>query len=148
MRAPVSRSGRAARAPVSRSGRAARALRGSNVVEFALILPVLLMLITGIIDFGWATAVRTIAVSAARTGARAGALTAQADGPDGIAVTAAADKWRSVGLPLTPTIVAFRTGTPELMVVRVRIDLATLIGFVLGPQTLEITSVQRMEDQP
>jgi Flp pilus assembly protein TadG len=125
-----------------------RERRGANAIEFALILPVLLMLITGIMDYGYAYAVRTVASTAARTGARIGALTPQADNPDTAALTAAVAKWQSVGMPVTPTIVAFRSGDPELMVVRVRVDLASLVGLVVGPGSLEITAVHRMQDQP
>lgn len=125
-----------------------RARRGSNVVEFALIAPVLFALLTGIIDYGWSFTLRSVANASARAGARVGALTPQAQDPDGAALDGATAHWTSMGLPLTPTIVAFRTGTPEVMVVRVRVELATLIGFVVGPDTLEVTAVQRMEFQP
>lgn len=125
-----------------------RARRGSNVVEFALIAPILFALLTGIIDYGWHFAVRSIATASARAGARAGAVTPQTSGPDTAAIDAASDRWTGTGLPLTPTVVAFRTGTPEMMVVRVRVDLASLIGFVIGPGSIEVTAVQRMEEQP
>lgn len=128
--------------------RSPRSRRGANAVEFALILPILLALITGIMDYGYSYAVRTVANTAARAGARAGALTPQDEDPDTAATDAAAAKWISVGMPLTPTMVAFRTGTPEVMVVRMRVDLTTLVGLVLGPSTVEVTAVQRMEDQP
>lgn len=128
---------------------ARRNRRGANVIEFALILPVLLALMTGIMDFGWAFAVRTAATTAARAGARAGALTPRDLLPEDAATTAAGDKWASLGLPMTPTVVAFRQGTaPEVMVVRIRIDLDSLFGLVLGPHTFDITEIRRMEDQP
>lgn len=129
--------------------RTLRPRRGANAIEFALILPVLLVLLTGIMDYGYAYAVRNAANAAARAGARAGALTAQVEGPDVAATDAAAARWLSVGLPLTPTMVAFRTTTvPQQMVVRIRVDLASLIGLVVGPGTIEVTAIQRMEDQP
>jgi Flp pilus assembly protein TadG len=122
--------------------------RGSNIIEFALVMPVLFGLLTGIIDYGWTFAVRSAATSAARAGARAGAVTPQTENPDGEALTGATSQWTDMGLPLTPTMVAFRTGTPEVMVVRVRVDLASLVGLVIGPGSVEVTAVQRMEDQP
>ena len=122
--------------------------RGANAIEFALILPVLLALITGIMDYGFDMAVRNVANAAARSGARAGALTGQDEAPETAATDAAAARWSAVGLPLTPTMVAFRTGAPELMVVRIRVDMESLVGFVVGPEQIEVTAIQRMEEQP
>ena len=48
--------------------------RGAAVVEFAIIFPVLVMLIFGVIDFGRAFFLRNNLVAAAREGARAGAV--------------------------------------------------------------------------
>lgn len=126
--------------------------RGANAIEFALIMPVLALLFTGIIDYGWIYLIRTSAVTAARAGARAGAFTVQTGGPESIASTAALNKWNSLGVPVvvtTPDIVAFRTGTPELMVVRVSVDTGSLIGLVPQPTgDIIVTASQPMEDQP
>jgi len=122
--------------------------RGANAVEFALVLPVLLTFTFGVIDLGWAHLLRHAASSAATRGARSGALTAQTGGPDGRAVAAAQARWNELGLAAAPTIVAFRQGDPEIMVVRVQAPLEPLIGFVVSEGTVEVTAVQRMEDQP
>lgn len=53
--------------------RLTRDSRGTAVVEFAIVFPVLAMLLFGVIDFGRAYFLRTNLVSAAREGARAGA---------------------------------------------------------------------------
>lgn len=53
--------------------RALRSTRGAAVVEFAIIFPVLAMLIFGVIDFGRAFFLRTNLVAAVREGARSGA---------------------------------------------------------------------------
>jgi Flp pilus assembly protein TadG len=45
---------------------------GSNIVEFALILPLLLVLVFGIIDFGLALFDKAVITNASREGARAG----------------------------------------------------------------------------
>ena len=55
------------------SGRKARD-RGATAVEFALVLPLLLLLVCGIIDFGRALNAEIILTQAAREGARLGAL--------------------------------------------------------------------------
>jgi|DewCreStandDraft_1066081.scaffolds.fasta_scaffold00058_64 Flp pilus assembly protein TadG len=54
------------------AARRRRACRGQSVVEFALALPLLVLLIFGIIDFGRALNVVVILSNAAREGARAG----------------------------------------------------------------------------
>jgi Flp pilus assembly protein TadG len=68
---------------VSRAQFSARALlrpgardrdRGATAVEFALLLPMLLLLIFGIIDFGRALNAQITLTQAARTGARLAAL--------------------------------------------------------------------------
>ncbi len=58
--------------------------RGAAVVEFALILPVLMLFVFGIVEFGRAYSARIQLTSAVREGARAVAL-----GNDGVAATQA-----------------------------------------------------------
>lgn len=48
--------------------------RGAAALEFAIVLPVLLMLLLGIIDFGLVMGARSEVANAAREGARASAL--------------------------------------------------------------------------
>lgn len=124
--------------------------RGGNAIEFALIMPVLAAILTGIIDYGWLYMIRTSATTAARAGARAGAFTAQAADPEGTASTAALNKWLELGLPVPdPDVVAFRSGDPELMVVRVSVDTGSLIGLVPKPSgDIIVTASQPMEEQP
>jgi len=122
--------------------------RGVNAVEFAIILPVLLTFAFGIIDLGWAHMLRNGASSAAAAGARAGALTSQDADPNAKAAAAALARWNELDLPAQPTIVAFRQGTPQTLVVRVAVPLNELVGLVVGPEQIEVTVAQRMEDQP
>jgi Flp pilus assembly protein TadG len=48
--------------------------RGASAVEFALVLPIMLMLVLGIIDFGLMIHEKTMLANAAREGARNGAI--------------------------------------------------------------------------
>ncbi len=48
--------------------------RGAAIVEFAIIFPVLIVLLFGVIDFGRAFFLRNNLIAAAREGARAGAV--------------------------------------------------------------------------
>lgn len=54
--------------------------RASTVVEFAVISPLLITLLFGIIEFGWAFMVRQIVTNAAREGARVAAV----QSPEGV----------------------------------------------------------------
>jgi Flp pilus assembly protein TadG len=72
-----------------RLGRRARDERGAAAVEFALVLPVLLLIIFGIIDFGRMLYTKITITEAAQTGARAGAIFGQAKGEDQAKLAAA-----------------------------------------------------------
>ena len=54
--------------------------RGAAALEFALVLPVLLIIVFGIIDFGRMLNAKIVLTQAAREGARAAAVGTQADG--------------------------------------------------------------------
>src|SRR5207253_7262975 len=53
--------------------------RGSALVEFAMVLPLLFMLVFGFIEFGRAMMVESLLVNGAREGARAATLAAETD---------------------------------------------------------------------
>ncbi|MBR0575255.1 pilus assembly protein [Proteiniclasticum sp. BAD-10] len=48
--------------------------RGQAVIEFVLVLPILLMLILGVLEFGWLYSAKIVATSAVREGARTRAV--------------------------------------------------------------------------
>jgi len=64
--------------------------RGSAAVEFALVMPVLLVLVLGIVEFGRAYNVQTTVSAAAREGARVMALQSSPSDARAAAVAAAA----------------------------------------------------------
>ena len=57
-----------------RVGSSARRRRGVAVVEMAVVLPLLLALLFGIIEFGWVFMIRQTVVNAAREGCRVAVL--------------------------------------------------------------------------
>ena len=69
------RTRRTARASIiSLKGRLFRAARGQSLVEFALVIPILLILVFGIIDFGMGLRSYISLTNATREGARFGAI--------------------------------------------------------------------------
>ena len=67
-----------------------RSRRGQEVVEMALVLPLLLILVFGMVDFGLLVYDKAIVTNAAREGARAGVVFAP--DPGVIAGVAAPDR--------------------------------------------------------
>jgi Flp pilus assembly protein TadG len=63
----------------ARLGRLVRDTRGSEVVEFALVLPVLLLVVAGIIDMGVLFNNYQVVTNAAREGARLAAIPASSE---------------------------------------------------------------------
>lgn len=78
--------------------------RGAAAVEFALVLPVLLLVIFGIIDFGRMLYAKITLAEAAREGARAAALVGQSAGQSQVAKSVTGLD-TSAG-PVTATVVA------------------------------------------
>lgn len=74
--------------------------RGSAAVEFALVLPILLMLIFAIVDFGRMLSAKITVTEAAREGARAAALVGEDQGVRRVYAAT-----RDLGDGVTPTVV-------------------------------------------
>ena len=70
--------------PAHRRLSTTRRRRGHSHVEFALILPVLLMFLYGIMEYGWMFFQRTAVQEAARQGCRAGATMAPDEDYDAV----------------------------------------------------------------
>jgi len=109
----------------------ARDSRGQSVVEFALVLPLLLVLVFGITEFGRAWLTMNVLTSAAREGARLAVVTA----PDEGRVIARVEEVCAAGR-ITPTGV-FVTGPdvadPDRRVtVTVEANFRVVTGSILG----------------
>ncbi|MCW2918972.1 MAG: TadE family protein [Actinomycetia bacterium] len=107
--------------------------RGAAAVEFALILPVLMLFVFGIIDFGRAYWAKITVTEAAREAVRTVALTPDGSDPSG--------KGKNIGAqaanPLTVTVSPTSTcdsGQPEASVtVTYQFSSATLFTALNGP---------------
>jgi Flp pilus assembly protein TadG len=98
-----------------------RSERGAELIEFALTLPLLLLLVLGIIEFGFLFQEYEVVTNAAREGARIGALIPSAGYTTGNATTRITDYMAAGGLDLAqatpaPTVVTSQvaiTGTTK-----------------------------------
>jgi Flp pilus assembly protein TadG len=109
--------------------------RGAVTVEFALILPILLVLLVGIIEFGQAYNTQIALQGAAREGARALAL----DEDVGAAVTAAAG-----GITMTASSSGGCGGGAPFASVTTSTVFTFSIPFInLGSKTLDATASMR-----
>ncbi|HQF02856.1 MAG TPA: TadE/TadG family type IV pilus assembly protein [Phycicoccus sp.] len=111
--------------------------RGAAAVEFALILPILLVLIGGIVDFGRAFFAQVVITNAAREGARAAVV-----GADASARAAAA----ASGLPSAPAVTA--GSCPSTGSAQVTVTVVTPFDWILlGPALSLIPGPELLPDQ-
>ena len=84
---------------------ALRSERGQNLVEFALVIPVLLLLVFGIAEFGRAWMTQNIMTGAAREAARIAVVQASGGGWNGTAANARATQiLASAGIAATVSV--------------------------------------------
>lgn len=122
--------------------------RGQAVIEFALVLPLLLVILFGIVEFARAWMTMSVLTSAAREGARLAAVTA----PDVSLVTTRVNEvCSSAGLTVKDvTVTAPDSDDPtRRLSVTVETDFTVLLGEILGTFKgtipLRATSVMRHE---
>ena len=131
--------------------------RGAAVVEFALVLPLLLMLVLGAIDWGWYFYAREVVTNAAREGARTGSVSAVgSDDATSAASSAASTYLSSLNLTggtvnvTTPDVTVGATVTHTVRVV-VTFPAGSLTGFTLPgftslvPSSITATAQMRGE---
>jgi Flp pilus assembly protein TadG len=148
-----SRNGNAPRP--GRSGRVSDA--GQGLVEFTLILPVFLIILFGIIEFGWAMRAYVIEQNAAREGARYWAITGKPGGGCSDITTQITNKAPTLGGLTTTYDIDGTTTTTCLAVspsaIGVQADytynfitpLGTFITSIAGPLTISSKATMRVE---
>jgi Flp pilus assembly protein TadG len=133
--------------------RSRHAQRGAAAIEFALILPLFLILVLGAIDWGWYFFIDQLVTNAAREGARAGTmLPPRPTSTAGQAETAAQDAGlaflQRVRLNRTGVVATYTTvdGTDAISVT-VTYPVGSLTGFLrtLVPANARATSVMRWQ---
>lgn len=100
-----------------------RGERGTAALEFALVLPMLLMLVFGIIELGGAWYHKQMLVNASREGARLGSmLTAEGDFGDVDVENHVADVLQQAGYPGAFTVTSTGAANPTGSLVTVQVD--------------------------
>ena len=121
-----------------RLGSHRRGDRGASAVEFALVLPILILLVMGILEFGWLFNGWITLTGAAREGARVAAVES-GDGPVVDAVNAHATTFQAA-----PVVAINRSG--GTVTVSVTGNLQPLVGFFrTGPWVIEADATMRRE---
>ena len=80
------------------SGRRSVRKRGQAMVEFALVLPIFLIVLSGILDFGFMLYSRMTVINAAREGARAAVMVASTGNEDQVAQAAVTSAVAGTGI--------------------------------------------------
>lgn len=117
---------------------------GSAAIEFGLVLPLLLVVVVGIIDYGQIHFTRLTMTNAAREGARVGVTMAENDAQAAAVATTSSYLGRAgVDAVVTATVPSQSTPT---VTVTVTIDpYEPLIGLVPTPGSLRVSASMRWE---
>ena len=129
---------------------------GAAAVEFALVLPLLLMLVLGAIDWGWYFFLREVVTNASREGARAGAVTITESPADFPLVTDAAenaanDYLTNLGLSGNHAVATTSGANVYEVSVVVTYPVGSITGFTLPgyaslvPTQIQATTQMRIE---
>lgn len=123
---------------------------GAVAVEFALVLPLLLLIVGGAMSWGRVLSREVLLVQVARDAALAGARTGSDDGPADVAMARAQEGLEAAGFDcsaatITVTPVALAAGSA----IEVRIEVAGdhLVDVVPLPDRLIAATIARLDDQ-
>lgn len=128
-----------------------RQRRGSQAIEFAIILPVLMAIIAGMVDYGWYFYQQQRLTVAVRDGVRVGSVSEWEDDPASLAEDRVRVAYSETGLdPEALTLSASIEGSVPNKMVRVEATQAfsPMFGLVPTPGALSAVLTMRLEDQP
>lgn len=119
-------------------GRHSPRARGAAVVEFAVVLPLLLTILFGIIEYGWVFMVRQTLQTAAREGTRI-AILQTSTAPYTAALNRVADIMHPTGLTYSVSMTHATTAVPvETITVTVPFADVSLMGGFFGAHTNDL----------
>lgn len=130
-----------------------RQRRGASAVEFAVVMPVFVLMVFGMIEIGRAVMVQQVLVNASREGARVGVLDGKTDADVRTKVN---EYLQAASLPsATAQQIEFPQGTPQSVGYGNPVEVKVQLGFgqvswlatpiYLGGKTLEASTVMRRE---
>jgi len=119
--------------------------RGGVAVEMALVLPVLLVLLVGTVDWGWFFVQQAGVVVIARDAAHAGVLDSEA--PAAAAAARASAALTASGVPATGQVVQVTETSASVgpvLTVAVQVTFEPLLGLVPCPEHLSARTTMRL----
>ena len=124
--------------------------RGAAAVEFALVAPLFIMLVMGMLDYGYYFYLDLICSNAAREAARQGAVAGTTGDATGDAVAKGTAILSAAGLDIGPnqpsvSVAAAPSAADRAVTVTVSGDFTPLVGFVPVPDRLEAIATMRFE---
>jgi hypothetical protein len=134
----------------------ARARRAATAIEFALALPLLVVLMAAVLDYGWFFFAESLAVHAVREAARQGSMVSESSDPNGgeVASGVIAEAMAQAGFDCTAgsgacVVTTSYTG-PEggrLLQIDVRVAYVGLTGIVPVPEAISARASAFLEGQ-
>lgn len=125
-----------------------RARRGGNAIEFALVVPVFVAILAGIVDYGWYQQQQALVAASVRRAARAGSAADETVDPTTTAKARLDDELEQYGLALGSQTIEIRGTTPDQAVyVETRIPYEPLIGLLPVPGQHVAGVAMRLEVQ-
>lgn len=122
--------------------------RGGVAIELAVVLPVLLVIVAGVLEWGQIVVAEVAITQVARDAALAGARTEKAENPDAIALARAQAALTQAGfVGGTVHVAEVAVGADEGLAVTVSAPYHRTIPLVPTPATLTATVTARLEDQ-
>jgi hypothetical protein len=127
--------------------------RGAAALEFAMMLPVVLLIISAVLDYSWYLNQATAVVNATREGARMGATVDIPLGADAEAISHTTRALESYGIPCESSGVCTvraaygRVASMNALTVSVEAPFQPLFGLVPTPEVLRGELTMALEDQ-
>ncbi len=129
--------------------------RGAAAVEFAITLPVVLLLLSAVLDYGWVLHQKSNMVVALKGAARLGAAIyrGSSPGPAMVARTQAMDSLAAMGLPCPGDACQVKADLVSIagqqaLQLDATVDWSPLFGLVPTPTALHVSQTMVLDDQP
>jgi uncharacterized membrane protein len=125
---------------------------GSITVEFAFALPIVLVLLAAVVEWGWLLAREAALVQVVREAAHAGARTPQEDDPEAIALLRARADLQAAGFDpdaasLSASVYSSGTAAEEVIELSLELPYEPIVGLLPIPAQLRSEITMRLEDQ-